>query len=400
MNGLAVLLSVAVIGVDYGWQPAPNGQLEYIIQIEPNLIETMRAGSEIVSEIHPDARGVRRFRIRIGTGPLPRLGGSAAAAPGSGAAPSGSRSVIPPNTGSPTGQANVPRLSDSRANQSWSSSGTSTQPHVSAPPLLTLPPPPWTLDEQAQMRSVLVGGRQGSRDATNNAAAGTGKRADVLPPNMSGQSNISGQSNQSTNMGAHPGGSWQPPTGMQPFNNRATGATPGPTIGATLFGPAQPPSNASPATGISPPNLAISPPRFDLGPQPPIRDPDARAKNGGAQGKTRIASQPNHPKKLPTLLDIVKRENKGTEGRHSLVSRLSEMDNPKSVASTKPELDQQTAERLAELQAKPWFPLIVTSMLLFASLAANAYLGWIAVGVYRRYRDVVRQLRRATTATI
>ncbi len=74
MNGLAVMMTMAVLGVDYGWQPGTDGQLEYIVQIEPALLESMKNGEKIVSEIHPDARGARRFVIQVGTGDLPRKG--------------------------------------------------------------------------------------------------------------------------------------------------------------------------------------------------------------------------------------------------------------------------------------------------------------------------------------
>ena len=35
MHGLALLLAAASVGVDYGWQPGPDGALEYIIQLDP-----------------------------------------------------------------------------------------------------------------------------------------------------------------------------------------------------------------------------------------------------------------------------------------------------------------------------------------------------------------------------
>ncbi len=80
MNGIAVLISLAAVGVDYGWQPGVDGQLEYIIQIEPSLLNSLQSGREIVSEIQPEARNVRRFRVRVGTGALPRVGGAAVGA--------------------------------------------------------------------------------------------------------------------------------------------------------------------------------------------------------------------------------------------------------------------------------------------------------------------------------
>jgi|GEM_PF-5945029 len=72
MQTLAILLTTAALGVDFGWQGQEDGQTEYIIQIEPELIESLAEGQEITSEIHPEAGDVRRFSIRIGTGPVPR----------------------------------------------------------------------------------------------------------------------------------------------------------------------------------------------------------------------------------------------------------------------------------------------------------------------------------------
>ena len=82
MHGLALLLAAASVGVDYGWQPGPDGALEYIIQLEPELISALKKGEAIMSEIHPDAHGVRRFRIQIGTEPLPRIAGQPATSGG------------------------------------------------------------------------------------------------------------------------------------------------------------------------------------------------------------------------------------------------------------------------------------------------------------------------------
>jgi len=73
MHGVAVLLVAASIGVDYGWQADDDGTLEYIIQLEPELISALQKGEAVISEIHPDVQGVRRFRIQIGTAPLPRV---------------------------------------------------------------------------------------------------------------------------------------------------------------------------------------------------------------------------------------------------------------------------------------------------------------------------------------
>ena len=72
MAHFTLLVLAGTMAVDYGWTAQPNGQLEYIIQIEPALVEGLHQGEQVVSEIHPDARGVTRFRIQVGDQPLPR----------------------------------------------------------------------------------------------------------------------------------------------------------------------------------------------------------------------------------------------------------------------------------------------------------------------------------------
>jgi hypothetical protein len=73
MNSLAILVVTATLGVDYGWHHTPDGQLEYLIQIEPGLVRSLENGVDVTSEMMPEVRGnVRRFRISVGTGPLPR----------------------------------------------------------------------------------------------------------------------------------------------------------------------------------------------------------------------------------------------------------------------------------------------------------------------------------------
>jgi hypothetical protein len=78
MSGLMVVAALS-LGVEVGWQPLAGGGFEYIVQIEPQMLESLRAGQEIISEIPPELRGVRRYRLVVGTGPLPRIGSPPAA---------------------------------------------------------------------------------------------------------------------------------------------------------------------------------------------------------------------------------------------------------------------------------------------------------------------------------
>jgi len=114
MPPLVLLLATTSLGVDYGWQPTGDGQLEYIIQIEPSLLDALKSGVPITSEIPPEVRGVRRFRIRVGQGDVPRNRDPVVPAPRAGDPPAPeSRPSSRPSSGTPTPAATPdPSLSD------------------------------------------------------------------------------------------------------------------------------------------------------------------------------------------------------------------------------------------------------------------------------------------------
>ena len=74
MSGIIVCLSAAVMGVDYGWQPVAGGGIEYIIQIEPELLDSLKSGHDIFSDLPASVRSIRSYRITVGNGRLPHQG--------------------------------------------------------------------------------------------------------------------------------------------------------------------------------------------------------------------------------------------------------------------------------------------------------------------------------------
>ena len=94
MHGISLLIAV-VIGVDVGWQPTEEGDLEYIIQISPEQVRSLRAGDEIEVGVRPMLRSVRRYRIIVGNQPLPRQ----TARPATGAPPPDAIAI--PDTSAP-----------------------------------------------------------------------------------------------------------------------------------------------------------------------------------------------------------------------------------------------------------------------------------------------------------
>ena len=74
MNPLLILAAAATLGVEVGWQPLAEGGHEYTIQLEPQLLDVLKRGSDIVSEVPPQLE-IRRYRVTIGTGRLARIDG-------------------------------------------------------------------------------------------------------------------------------------------------------------------------------------------------------------------------------------------------------------------------------------------------------------------------------------
>lgn len=80
MNPIFILSAVAVLGIEVGWEPLPEGGHEYTIQIEPQLLEVLRQGKEIISEVPPQLN-VRRYRVTLGTQRLAQIDGEQQPAP-------------------------------------------------------------------------------------------------------------------------------------------------------------------------------------------------------------------------------------------------------------------------------------------------------------------------------
>jgi len=72
MYPLVLFVATAALGIDVGWQRLPEGGMQYIIQIEPQALESLRSGAEFGSDIPPKAGEIRSFRIFMGKKTLPR----------------------------------------------------------------------------------------------------------------------------------------------------------------------------------------------------------------------------------------------------------------------------------------------------------------------------------------
>jgi len=81
MGAAPVLIMLAAIGVDYGWQPdgttsTRGDNIEYIVQISPDQLQQLQSIGEITSSIDPAVQNrVSRIVVRVGTAKLPRDAG-------------------------------------------------------------------------------------------------------------------------------------------------------------------------------------------------------------------------------------------------------------------------------------------------------------------------------------
>lgn len=68
MNGLAVLLCAAALGVEHNWRTTEEGQLEYVLQVEPTFLTSLQQGQAVTSKLPPTAKEVHRLCLRIASG--------------------------------------------------------------------------------------------------------------------------------------------------------------------------------------------------------------------------------------------------------------------------------------------------------------------------------------------
>ena len=67
MSRLVLILVANFLFVDYGVSPDENDKSVYVIQIEPEVAEELVNGYVIESAIPAELRGIRKFRVQVGT---------------------------------------------------------------------------------------------------------------------------------------------------------------------------------------------------------------------------------------------------------------------------------------------------------------------------------------------
>ncbi|MEX2558613.1 MAG: hypothetical protein WD403_01810 [Pirellulales bacterium] len=286
-----LFMPTAAWGVEYGWQPVAGGGIEYIIQIEPEMLDALKEGEDIFSDLPPATANIRGYRITVGTGKLPHQG-----------------EPLPVET---------PEETDAR-------------PSAAAPFGSPLP---------AGFDQPLPGP---DFDPVESGQAGPPR--EFLPATARGAS-------------------------------RLVAIPSGPRLG-------------DPASAQT-----DEPTEDDLDSSESETDPAARSTSrsdsdddrGGADaaGSGGTGRQSAREKRLAPANSAQDRKAASAAGNRD---ERSASDEPGASGG------EETEDAAGNLAGqKPWLPLSLTLLGLFASLGANVYLVWIAAGLRRRYRNVVRQ---------
>jgi hypothetical protein len=377
MNGLGLLVAIATLGVDVGWETGPEGRLLYTIRIEPVLLQPLRDGQAVVSTVDANDRGLRRFQVVMGA--------KQGAAAGNRMAPASdpSRPETMVQHGWRTGEDGgvdylvqmTPERLQSLANgqtlygevdpqvteirRIYVYAGVGEVPRTALPQQSTkLPDPPTFVPNSDPAspnisRPRIEAPRQNT-SASNSSSGMFRDRRDAGWRDDGFNSQYAGSDPRDRDTAGW-SGNFNDPRNAPGYNDPRGGGSFWPNRQEGQFYPVgydpragAPPANNSQPTGATA-NYAQRP-AADI-PAPPANQPAASAAPAAA---------PNW--------------------------------------QTAPASATNATSRDAGVEARPWTPLILTTLALFASLGTNAYLGWLSWSFFWRYRDAITDLARSRTS--
>jgi len=374
---MPILIVASVLGVKWGWEPVAGGGVEYIIRIEPHAVEALRSGRDIFSDLPPQIQRVRSYRVTVSNVPVPHEG---ELPPVDSTGPVKSDAAAQSARNPPSGSATAARQPVNDPDPSASDPPAAGAPFADTPLIEQQPPafqPPATppaadapnsLNNQRQGWPQRANGADGASGA--NSANGTQPTFAPPPGANSGITDLgppqTGPAATATGPALQPAGRTWPnrPSYDQPL---AQGAAAAPTNQPSGYG--QPPPAAT--------NDWYNPPT--AGQAPRNGQPSRSAQNSAGQG---FGSG-------------------GQYGDRDLFGRQQNNGSPSFSTPAKHANGLTGAEQelTAVAESKPWV-LVVTLLVLFASVGLNVYLGMIAWDLYERYRVTIDQLKTATEARV
>jgi hypothetical protein len=417
MNGFSLLLAFTSLGVVYSWRTGVDQQQEYVLQIEPEILQQLAAGEEIYSDAPSEAGPFQRLCIMV----LPKDGSAARhTAAGeerfrqllvsAGRYASRDRTLVTPDNHPPIlwpGRSGGVPDQTYGITTGWQPGADDKQQYIAQidPTLigtlvtgdeLYVPVDP-AAGRPARF-VVKVGREQLPRIGGTATSPQSPTQPGVQPGATSRSRNLSLSDGGTTNWGSYPQDNTRQPSRFgsppadTPLDPRGTpftlpGTLPFPpsaaagsqwTYGSTS--PATPPPTSysnynAPGTAVnldpyrqSPPTGAevTVPPGYTLQPiasQQPQLPPNARSVNN-PYPENRTAAMPTTPGSTGTIPPA------GSVGFSSAPTVPLQPD-------------------------KPWGPLLFVTFALFFSIGGNLYLAYTALEFHSRYRSAIERLRSA-----
>jgi hypothetical protein len=380
MQGVALLVALSALGVDHTWRQTEDGQVEYVLQIEPVFLSALAEGKEITSELPADVERVDRLCIRVGSGGLERLAKTAPPWPElNEAAEQHATAKSPPETPLAVYQrANGDLYASHDLTHGWQPASATEATY-----LIQLTPDFLAgLEEGDEVYAAIlpdagvVSGfkitsgrkpvpRQSAQPPVMTVAQvqARGPRtsspaADVPPTSdFTGGASNSIYGGEVTDLGTGAADMLQPPANradeVPPFDSSQFGKRTPSTTGSVRSGSGRP-APRSPASPIPAPRQARQPPAEDVGYEP------------DEEPTPRVASRTTGPSNL---------------GQNDLPQRRTNQSAVSTAEENEPEF--------------PAMPFTLSLFALFLSIGANLYLGWTAAEFYSRYKLAVERLRSA-----
>lgn len=359
-------------GIVYGWEPSRLGQggLDFLVQVSPERFESLASGRPVWGNIPAGVEDIRQMIVFIGnstklTQKLPAGARNVAAPPapdllaGGVDLTSGSEPTRPNAVSAPTNV--TPEFNGSR------------QPPLE-PPLVNGREPITPTSTGGEWRG---GGSRGTRVADTRGSDYGPPQPDyrAQDPRAGG-----GSQYQDSNYDRVARGSADPryrnDTYQEPGYRSAAPRYNEP--GYSDPGYREPRRSADPRFAAYDPPTAAAP---GYGQQPPLQRPQQPVYTSLQPQQPPLGyAQPQQPAVQPAVTQPVVAATTTTTPTTTVAAPTS----PSATVAAAP-----------EDEVKPWGPLILTTMALFTSLGANAYLGWLAWSFFWRFKDVASDVARA-----
>ena len=339
--------------VDYGWRPNQDGGIDYYVQMPADRLETLSQGFPIDCQVHPDVTQIDKIYVFVGAAQLPREPAPAA------------RSNSEPQYLSGAGGGT--RSSGGVAPASGQDTG------ISAPAFNTDP----------QFRSDNAGTRTTLSDNNRSTSPQNTTRNDQNrwasePRRDNNSSSVYGGQPSEYNSNAA-----TRPDDYNRFRDE-TLPVPNRSLDARL------PEREQPSYG------RYSEPRYEPRPETVARQP--------ANPPPQPAQQPSYAQPAPQV-PVAQQPAQPTTYQPANNPWPQQPPPGYNYAALQPSFVQphqpsksDSDSNQAESEVRPWTPLILTTLALFASIGANGYLGWLAWSFFWRFRDAASDLARARTA--